>query len=145
MRLRRFMAIYRRATLDRQAEGNIALYWFEHGWCWFIPLMDGTRASARCVSRATSSRVNRSYRIFLATIALCPPLAKRLAAAELVSPVTGTGNYSYRSKRMMGKDYIILGDAYAFIDPMFSTGVYVAMSSAFFGAEVVRACHARAG
>jgi flavin-dependent dehydrogenase len=76
----------------------------------------------------------------MATIALCPPLAERLSHARLVSPVSGTGNYSYRSKRMMGESYIMVGDAYAFIDPMFSTGVYVAMSSAFLGADVVSAC-----
>jgi flavin-dependent dehydrogenase len=40
---------------------------------------------------------------------------------------------------MMGKSYIMVGDAYSFIDPMFSTGVYVAMSSAFLGADVVSA------
>jgi flavin-dependent dehydrogenase len=39
----------------------------------------------------------------------------------------------------MGKDYIMVGDAYAFIDPMFSTGVFVAMSSAFLGADAVSA------
>jgi flavin-dependent dehydrogenase len=76
----------------------------------------------------------------MATIALCPPLAQRLEDARLVLPATGTGNYSYRSKRMMGQSYIMVGDAYAFIDPMFSTGVYVAMSSAFLGADVVSAC-----
>jgi flavin-dependent dehydrogenase len=123
-----------------KAEGNIALYWFEHGWCWFIPLMDGTTSvGAVCQPGYIKSRKTDLTEFFLATITLCPPLAKRLTAAELVSPVTGTGNYSYRSKRMMGKDYIMLGDAYAFIDPMFSTGVFVAMSSAFFGAEVVSA------
>ena len=41
---------------------------------------------------------------------------------------------------MTGKNFILLGDAYAFIDPVFSTGVYLAMKSAFLGADAVTAC-----
>jgi flavin-dependent dehydrogenase len=124
-----------------KAEGNIALFWFDHGWFWFIPLADGTTSvGAVCRPGYIKSRKTDLPAFLMATIALCPPLAQRLEHAQLVSPVTGTGNYSYRSKRMMGKSYIMVGDAYAFIDPMFSTGVYVAMSSAFLGADVVSAC-----
>ncbi len=129
----------RRAT--GKAEGNIVLFWFEHGWYWFIPLADGTTSvGAVCRPQYFKSRNTDLREFFMATIALCPPLAERLKDATLVSPVTGTGNYSYRSTRMMGKSYIMVGDAFAFIDPMFSTGVYVAMSSAFLGADVVTAC-----
>jgi flavin-dependent dehydrogenase len=124
-----------------KAEGNIVLFWFDHGWYWFIPLADGTTSvGAVCRPAYVKSRKTDLPEFFMATIALCPPLAKRLENAQLVSPVTGTGNYSYRSERMMGESYIMVGDAYAFIDPMFSTGVYVAMSSAFLGADVVSAC-----
>jgi flavin-dependent dehydrogenase len=124
-----------------KAEGNIGLFWFDHGWFWFIPLADGTTSvGAVCRPAYIKSRKTDLPAFFMATIALCPPLAKRLEHAQLASPVTGTGNYSYRSRRMMGKSYIMVGDAYAFIDPMFSTGVYVAMSSAFLGADVVSAC-----
>jgi flavin-dependent dehydrogenase len=124
-----------------KAEGNIVLFWFDYGWFWFIPLADGaTSVGAVCRPAYIKTRQTDLRAFFMATIALCPPLAKRLENAQLVSPVTGTGNYSYRSTRMMGKSYIMVGDAYAFIDPMFSTGVYVAMSSAFLGADVVSAC-----
>jgi 2-polyprenyl-6-methoxyphenol hydroxylase-like FAD-dependent oxidoreductase len=54
--------------------------------------------------------------------------------------VTGTGNFSYQAERMAGPGYIMLGDAFAFIDPVFSTGVYLAMNSAFKGAEAVDLC-----
>jgi flavin-dependent dehydrogenase len=124
-----------------KAEGNIVLSWFDHGWFWFIPLADGTTSvGAVCRPAYMKSRTTDLRSFFMDTIALCKPLAERLEQAQLVSPVTGTGNYSYRAQRMMGRDYIMIGDAYAFIDPMFSTGVYVAMSSAFLGAEVVSTC-----
>ncbi|MGH8649164.1 MAG: NAD(P)/FAD-dependent oxidoreductase, partial [Burkholderiales bacterium] len=76
----------------------------------------------------------------LDTIALCPELAKRLRHAELISPVTATGNYSYSAGRAAGANYVLLGDAFAFIDPIFSTGVYLAMHGAFAGAEAVETC-----
>jgi flavin-dependent dehydrogenase len=124
-----------------RAEGNITLFWFEHGWYWFIPLADGTTSvGAVCRPQYFKTRATDLASFFMATIALCPPLAERLQHATLVSPVTGTGNYSYKCSRMMGKSYIMVGDAFAFIDPMFSTGVYVAMSSAFLGVDVVTAC-----
>jgi len=76
----------------------------------------------------------------LATIALCPPLAQRLSGAQLINEVQATGNYSYHCTRSHGARYLLLGDAYAFIDPMFSSGVMLAMHSAFVGAETVDTC-----
>jgi flavin-dependent dehydrogenase len=77
---------------------------------------------------------------FLNTIALCPALAERLRAATLTAPATATGNYSYAIDRASGRNYIVIGDAYTFIDPVFSTGVFFAMRSAFSGAETVDTC-----
>jgi 2-polyprenyl-6-methoxyphenol hydroxylase-like FAD-dependent oxidoreductase len=73
------------------------------------------------------------------TIARCPALAERLAQAELVSEPEATGNYSYSCDRCQGDNYVMLGDAFAFIDPVFSSGVMLAMNSAFAGVEVVEA------
>jgi 2-polyprenyl-6-methoxyphenol hydroxylase-like FAD-dependent oxidoreductase len=75
---------------------------------------------------------------FADTIAMCAPLAQRLRDATLVDDaVYATGNYSYTSTHCSGERYLMLGDAYTFIDPVFSSGVYLAMHSAFEGAEVV--------
>jgi flavin-dependent dehydrogenase len=60
-----------------------------------------------------------------------------MRAARLASPVTATGNYSYQAERMAGDRYVMVGDAYAFIDPVFSSGVFFAMNSALLGAETV--------
>jgi hypothetical protein len=76
---------------------------------------------------------------FMETIALCPKLQERLAGAELVAEPEATGNYSYHCDICQGENFIMLGDAYAFIDPVFSSGVMLAMNSAFSGAEVVGA------
>jgi flavin-dependent dehydrogenase len=121
--------------------GHITIYWFDHGWLWFIPLHDGASSIGAVVwPYYLKSRSVPLPEFFLATIAQCPPLAQRLATATLVSEVEATGNYSYSATQSHGAGYLLLGDAYAFIDPVFSSGVLLAMHSGFAGADAVDAC-----
>jgi flavin-dependent dehydrogenase len=123
---------------EGRAEGNISIYWFDHGWFWFIPLADGTTSiGAVFPPDYLKSRKTDVTTFFRDTIARAPKLAERLSGATLIGPATATGNYSYRASKMAGRNYLLLGDAYAFIDPVFSTGVYLAMSSAFRAADAV--------
>ena len=127
--------------LPGKEEGNITVFWFDHGWFWFIPLADGTTSiGAVGPPQYFKARKTDLTKFFMDTIALSPDLAERLKGAKMVSAVTATGNYSYKCARMTGDNYIMLGDAFAFIDPLFSTGVYLAMNSAFLGADVVSTC-----
>lgn len=127
--------------LPGKAEGNISIFWFDHGWFWFIPLADGaTSVGAVAPPAFFKSRKSDLTDFFMQTIAMCPALADRLKDAALVGPVTATGNYSYNAKRLAGPSFILVGDAFAFVDPVFSTGVYLAMTSAFLGAEAVDRC-----
>jgi flavin-dependent dehydrogenase len=124
-----------------EREGHISIYWFDHGWFWFIPLRDGATSVGAVVWPYYLKRRTQALDAFLLdTIALCPPLAQRLEGARLVSDVEATGNYSYRCTRTHGRNYLLLGDAYAFIDPVFSSGVMLAMKSAFAGAEAIDTC-----
>ena len=127
--------------LEGKLEGNITILWFDHGWFWFIPLADGTTSiGAVCWPYYLKSRKKPLPEFFRDTIAKCPELARRLEGAELVGgEVHATGNYSYTSTRSSGERYLMLGDAYSFIDPVFSSGVFLAMQSAFEGADVVQA------
>lgn len=125
-----------------KAEGNITIFWFDHGWFWYIPLADGT-TSVGAVSWPyyLKTRNKKPLDQFLQeTIALCAPLRERLLHAHLVSPVEATGNFSYVCDRTHGSNYLLLGDAYTFIDPVFSSGVMLAMQSAFVGADTVDIC-----
>jgi flavin-dependent dehydrogenase len=127
--------------LAGKAEGNITIFWFEHGWFWFIPLSDGaTSIGAVCFPSYMKTRKTSPEQFLMDTIALCPELSERMRGAALISPVTATGNYSYNSSRAAGENHIMLGDAFAFIDPVFSTGVFLAMQSAFVGADTVETC-----
>jgi len=121
-------------------EGNIIIFWFDHGWFWFIPLKDGiTSVGAVVWPYYMKARDKPLREYFLETIALCKGLEERLAGAELVAEPEATGNYSYDCTVCQGDNFVMLGDAYAFVDPVFSSGVMLAMNSAFAGASVVEA------
>jgi len=126
---------------DEKRAGNISIYWFEHGWLWFIPLSDGTTSIGAVVwPYYMKSRKVPVRDFFLDTIAMCAPLAARLTNAELVSDVEATGNYSYSCSQSFGPGFILAGDAFTFIDPMFSSGVLMAMVSGVAAAEALDTC-----
>jgi flavin-dependent dehydrogenase len=127
--------------LEGVREGNITILWYPHGWFWFIPLADGTTSvGAVCWPYYLKSRRKPLREFFMDTIAMCPELADRLKDAELVDDqVHATGNYSYLGTHCTGERYALLGDAFAFIDPVFSSGVYLAMQSAYAAVPLVEA------
>ena len=124
------------------AEGNITIFWFDHGWFWFIPLMNGlTSVGMVTWPYHMKTRGRRSLQQFLMdNIADCPGLGARLRDASLANAVEATGNFSYECKQTHGQDYLLLGDAFAFIDPVFSSGVWLAMHSAVVGADTIDTC-----
>jgi flavin-dependent dehydrogenase len=127
---------------EGQAEGNITIFWFEHGWFWFIPMQDDVTSIGMVTwPYYMKTRGQRSIEQFLMDgIAMCPALTERLKMAKLVNEIEATGNFSYVSERNHGENYLLLGDAYAFIDPVFSSGVLLAMNSGVIGAEAIDTC-----
>jgi flavin-dependent dehydrogenase len=122
-------------------EGNITIFWFDHGWFWLIPLAGGATSIGAVVwPHYLKSRTQPVKDFFLDTIAMCPALAERLAHATLSTPVEATGNFSYACDRTHGANYLLIGDAFAFIDPVFSSGVMLAMQGGFVGAQTVNTC-----
>ena len=121
--------------------GNILIYWFDHGWFWFIPLADGATSVGAVVWPNYLKTRRAPLRDFLlASIQLCPPLAERLKNASLITAVEAAGNYSYASDCSHGRNYLLIGDAYAFIDPVFSSGVWLAMHGAVAAGDAVDTC-----
>ncbi len=125
---------------EGRCEGNITIFWFDHGWFWFIPLQGGvTSVGAVVWPYYMKARDKPLADYFRQTIAMCPALAKRLEGAQLATQPEATGNYSYASDVCQGDNFVMMGDAFAFIDPVFSSGVWLAMNSAVAGVEVVSA------
>ena len=119
--------------------GNISIYSFEHGWMWMIPLPDGVMSvGAVCRPDYLKQRKGRTVDFLLDTLRLSPALWQRVQHAELIdNEVRVTGNYSYDSTQMGGPGWVLIGDAFAFLDPVFSSGVYLAMSGAELAVDVV--------
>jgi flavin-dependent dehydrogenase len=119
--------------------GNISIYRFEHGWMWMIPLPDGVMSvGAVCRPDYLKQRKGRTVEFLLDTLKLSPALWRRVEHAELIdNEVRVTGNYSYDSMQMGGPGWVLVGDAFAFLDPVLSSGVYLAMSGAEQAAAVV--------
>lgn len=133
-----FTDVERRSGDD---QGNISIYWFEHGWFWMIPLRDGIMSvGAVCFPDYLKTRRTSPKEFLWETINSTEGVKQRMKNASLINEAQVTGNYTYTSRCMHGEGYMMVGDAFAFLDPVFSSGVYFAMSSAEMGADVVDGC-----
>lgn len=118
--------------------GNVSIYRHPHGWLWLIPLSGGvTSIGAVCYPEYLKQRTGTLEAFLHDTCAEAPELAARMAGAKRVADVHATGNYAYECTRMHGRHWTLLGDAYSFVDPMFSSGVFLALHGADKCAETV--------
>ncbi len=69
----------------------------------------------------------------------CPALAERVAGAEQTMPVRVVQDFSYCAERIAGDGWVLVGDAFAFLDPIYSTGVLLALRSGEWAADAI--CH----
>jgi len=123
-----FSNVERRTGRD---EGNISIYWFEHGWFWMIPLNDGSMSvGAVCWPEYLKTLEGSTEEFLWKTIHMNSEVSRRMEHAISLGEIRATGNFAYTSKKMWGRDFMLLGDAFAFVDPVFSSGVYLGMSAA---------------
>ncbi|GAA3463350.1 tryptophan 7-halogenase [Saccharothrix longispora] len=119
--------------------GNTFLPTFGDGWWWFIPLRDD-RTSIGMVVDSKVVQENRGLGMeayYAECLARTPELAKRLEGAQRADKIHVARDWSYAYDRFSGDGYIAVGDAACFIDPLFSTGVHLAMLSGFLAAVTV--------
>lgn len=130
-----FRGVERRAGED---QGNISIYRFEHGWAWFIPLPDGLMSvGCVCWPDYLKQRRGSPETFLMQTLERMPAAMRRMHGAAIEGGVHVTGNYSYACTRMAGPGWIMVGDAWAFVDPVFSSGVYLAMHGARRAATLI--------
>jgi len=133
-----FAGVERRRGEDA---GNISIYRFPSGWVWMIPLPgDCMSIGAVCYPEYLRERRGSNADFLLTTLKRIPGARERMKGASIIGNLHATGNYSYQCTRMSGHRWVMVGDAFAFLDPIFSTGVYLAMNSAELAAEMVSAC-----
>ena len=127
-----------------KAGGNIVIIRNADGWAWFIPL-SGDRVSVGAVVTTAALRASRlkPEALFWKIVAESPKLTQALANAETISPFRVTADYNYRARAFAAPRMLLVGDAACFLDPMFSTGVFIALLSAKFAAAEIVAAHRR--
>ena len=107
-------------------------------WFWMIPLSE-TRMSIGVVMDTTTFRAMKLSPE--AALDRClqeqPQIMERMTRAERVAPVYSAGDYSYRNRQLYGDRWMLAGDAAGFIDPVFSSGVFLAIMSAERAADTL--------
>jgi flavin-dependent dehydrogenase len=107
-------------------------------WGWQIPLRDGVSSIgvvAEC-DRFRGAAPNRDD-LFRRMIGQNPAFARAVAGARRIRPWHLAGDYGYRLDRAYGNGYLLVGDSSGFIDPVFASGVDVAVHSAAFAYESI--------
>ncbi len=134
-------ALYKhyRGTLRQEGEreGDIDIVVFDAGWFWFIPFKDGRTSVGAVVSNAwVKENRGEPDEMFARAVERSPAAKKLLASAEPIWPrARAAADYSYRVGRSSGDGWLAIGDAGGFIDPLFSSGVHIAVCGAGRAAE----------
>ena len=113
-------------------------------WFWSIPL-PYNRTSIGVVGELDYLLQNRrdangklnAQKIFTEELAKCAPLQQRLEGANPLFPIQSTKDFSYRASRIAGNNWVLVGDAFGFLDPVYSTGLFLALKSGEMAADVI--------
>jgi len=121
------------ATIVLQVQGKL-------GWFWYIPLHNNI-VSVGVVSDHDYLFKNRDTKdheaIYFEEVAKCPGVQPRIANAERVAPFRVQKEYSYCSRQVAGDGWVLVGDAFGFLDPLYSSGVLLALRSGSVAADAI--------
>jgi flavin-dependent dehydrogenase len=112
----------------------------ERAWSWIIPFQDG-RTSVGVVCNSSVFKGGADLSAYLEQrFTECPRLKEYMADAERTQEVTVISNYSHHCTEYTGDRWMLIGDAAAFLDPIFSSGVHVSLTSAKLASAVLDSC-----
>jgi flavin-dependent dehydrogenase len=127
--------------------GDILLPIDDGVWYWIIPFSDGT-SSVGAVFDPVTTRGPEGEGLdarFERLIASSARMGRLLEDGRRISKVYGISDYSAASAKLAGDGYVLVGDAATFLDPVFSTGVFLAMATGVEAAEAIDTALARHG
>lgn len=109
-----------------------------NSWVWQIPITD-TVTSVGVVTQKRHFGGSRQTReqFFWECIGSRPEMLANLRACQQLSPLREEGDYSYAMRKICGDNFLLIGDAARFVDPIFSSGVSIALNGARFGSRDV--------
>jgi len=107
-------------------------------WFWYIPLSNDT-VSVGLVGDHKNLLKGRGTpeEVFAQELARCPGVQRRIANAKRVGDFNVAKEFSYTTKQHAGDGWVLVGDAFGFIDPVYSSGVYLALKSGEMAADAV--------
>lgn len=110
-----------------------------NGWFWYIPLENDITSVGIVADPEylVQGRGQDLARIYHEEIERCEPCRRRVAEGERVDKIYSILDYSYRSKKNAGNGFIIIGDAYGFLDPIYSSGVLLALKMAELATDAI--------
>ncbi|VTS07444.1 NAD(P)/FAD-dependent oxidoreductase [Tuwongella immobilis] len=121
------------STLVLQTKGK-------KGWFWYIPQHNNI-VSVGVVSDLENLFPKGERRsleeIFAEEVANCPAVARRIEGSKRVTDFYTTKDFSYRSSRVAGPGWVLVGDAFGFLDPIYSSGLQLAFRSGLMAADAV--------
>jgi flavin-dependent dehydrogenase len=110
------------------------------GWFWYIPLPEDVVSVGIVAEKDYLYNGTRNLeRIFQREVKNNPWIEQHVAPGRDVGPYRVTGEYSYRSRHCAADGLVLIGDAFAFLDPVFSSGVFLALQSGELAADAVDA------
>jgi geranylgeranyl reductase family protein len=110
-----------------------------NGWFWYIPLEDDVTSVGIVADPEylVKGRGQDLAKIFNEEVEKCEPCRRRVEGAERVDKIYSILDYSYRSKHNAGDGFVLIGDAYGFLDPIYSSGVLLALKMAELAADAI--------
>jgi FADH2-dependent halogenase len=124
---------------DEKKKGDIIIVRLEKAWSWIIPLTDDKVSVGLVVDHTEmKSHTGKPEELYQHLIDGCLVLRERLTGAQRSTPVRTIADYSYKNKRFVSPRLVRIGDAAGFMDPIFSSGVHLAMESGHDGALAVQ-------
>jgi flavin-dependent dehydrogenase len=119
-------------------EGNVRLYIFPEGWFWYIPLArDETSVGCVLHQGVVKARRGSLEELFEDMVERCHAVGENLRGSLRVTELYTTSNFAYSIEPVVGDRFLCVGDAVAFVDPIFSPGVFLAMQSGELAAGAV--------
>ncbi|MCA9267512.1 MAG: tryptophan 7-halogenase, partial [Planctomycetales bacterium] len=110
----------------------------KQGWFWYIPLHDNRHSigAVRPFDDLFKGRDSHEA-AYLEEVENCPGLKQRLAGAKRITGYFATKDFSYRSTECAGDGWVMIGDAFGFLDPLYSSGVLLALKSGELAADAI--------
>jgi flavin-dependent dehydrogenase len=110
----------------------------KQSWFWFIPLQDNiTSVGCTADMDVLFPRGSTAEQSFNRELERCPAMVERLENATRDRDFLTTKDYTYYARQGAGPGWTLVGDAYGFIDPVYSSGVFLALKSGEFAADAI--------